>query len=645
MFNRVNAFLEAIDKKSEEMADAAAEEDIVQSLQLRQPLEHDAHTHLHHSNTSSINHNITGAGVRPSSSTAPSSFHAVEGWAGDQKNVSHNSTAAGSAAASTTGTSSALAFATSAALRASAEPPSHAGRSDHSYATHAAGPRVAPLALPTKLPSFRSSLSDTDAVARGGLRRASEQGKGGVDASGLRAADTLSKTHDSAFLLSPAPASSTARGDVLSDANGSSAAAAADTLERLQARCTKLEAESTKWQQEAATHRAQGGAAREALWKAEQDARASRAAQRDAEQALAAYKETAQRLLEEAQQEVRRAQAASRSGINSANEGDAASQQQQRQQLAEEARDVRQRFELLQAEHTALLSDVDRYQHEAAKATTELQQLQATCRRAEDRVDALQLDVHATRESLAGEVAAHADTKAALRQLLTQQQQRAPQQTTEVTTSSSETAGSEDVAQLQREVREARQRHQLLLLQASNRQTALDAAEREVADLKARYNDLVRQFDDAQVEVDAGFRGAGYASATPGFGVSGGGSSGGGNGQRPRGAGAVGGADHAGGGAAGLLSDKPSSAAPPLLLSATPDALRRNPVMVQLARRYGAVGRASVSGLAALDAAALRLGRVLIQSRWVWRVMLVGYVLLLQLWVVLMVLASLASDN
>lgn len=607
MFTRVNAFLEAIDKKTEEMADAADEKDIARAVQQQQQQQRMLHSAV--SSAASSTHRISVT-PRQSMSARGSSAGVVSGGGNAPAPPSPSSSSSSSPAA----------LSTSASLRTTAQPRQSALAAD-------AGVRgsFVPLPIPSKLPSFRPSLPDAMDASR----------------------DAQSATLSSAAAAVAATAGTLGVSDPVTAGIAAASPPAGfytdNTVERLQSRCTALEADKTRWQQEAAMHKAQCSAARDALWKAEQEARSCRTAQRDAELALASYRETAQRLLDEAQQQLRQAQAVKEEGGGAAVASNAQLSAAQREELAR-ARESHQQLQLLQAEHTALLSEVDRLQQEAAKSATELQRLQQTSRTAQAQVDELQLAVQTAQESLEGEVAAHADTKKALRNLQVQQQQQQqqhplqqPQRLSGLVSDAADPHGTSSA-----DSAEAKQRQQLLMLQLSNKQTLLDAAERQVADLTSRYNELARQFDDAQVEVAAGFRPPGsllsdYVSGCSNDETGGNKSDGS---HRPRSvasAFATSGDAHYSSG--GNLNGNSRT------MSALPESLKRIPAMVQLARQYGAPGRVVVSVLSAVDAAALRLGRVLTQPRWMWRVVVMGYVLLLQLWVVLLVLANLVNEE
>ncbi|KPA78285.1 hypothetical protein ABB37_06428 [Leptomonas pyrrhocoris] len=642
MLNRVNAFLEAIDKKTEEMADAAEESDIARAIEQQRQQQQQQQYRLHSTATSS-HHNGSSAphpivtDVRSTSSTASAGGGGVSAASASlpPRNPSATTPTGNRGAGLNSGSSSSAGAvppptpSTSASLRTSAQSQgSTTTTTTNNKATTVAagaadayaGVHLVPLSLPTKLPSFRPSLAEMDDHAeRFEVGLSSAAGDGGGNGSDEAAAH--------AYLLSADPA------------------ATSSSLARLQSRCASLDAEKARWQQEAATHKAQCSAARDSLWKAEQEARSCRTAQRDAERALAAYKETAQRLLDEAQQEVRRAHEVAAAGTaDAATSSSSCLSAAQREELAH-AHEVHQRLELLQAEHTALLSEVDRCHEETAKAAAELQRVQDTCRQSETQADELRLAVQAAHESLEGEVAAHADTKNALRALQAQreQQQQPLRQSSQGGLASDAAEADEsgeggahhaDVAQLQRELREAKQRHQLLLLQLSNKQTVLDSAEREAADVKARYNELARQFDDAQVEVAAGFRPPGLPPSEYGLVAAGGD---GGGSHRARGVVA--------GGALSAAIDEAGGAGSGRGSNSSQDALKRSPAMVRLVRHHGAAGRVAVSVLSAVDDAALRLGRTLTHSRWMSRVLLMGYIALLQLWVLLLVLANMISEE
>ncbi|KPI83898.1 hypothetical protein ABL78_7058 [Leptomonas seymouri] len=654
MFNRVNALFEAIDKKTEEMAHEAEEKDIARAAQQHEhqqqhllqrsvlssatPSPYHASNTPHHSAAEMRNSSNVGSvsGINNSSANAALALRnrsetPTIGSGGRFINIS-SSPPIGSVSAPL-GKSAQLQGVTAAV--ATLPQPSVLISAADTYAS------VCPmtLPLPAKLPSFHPSLAD-------GERELSTAADVDWNSEGA------SQSHHR-FASGPAASSTLPLPAFGQDSTGDTAAArnaSLAVLEHLQARCASLEEEKTRWQQESSTQKAQCSAARDALRKVEQEAHSSRMAQRDAERALATYKETAQRLLEEAQQEVRRVQEASAgsgSGDGTQNAAKSSSSLSGVQQGEEsQARALRQRLELLQAEHTALLSEVDRFQEEAAKAAAELQRVQSAYRQAQMQVDELQLEVQAAQESLDGAVAAHADTKAALRALQAQRERQygkggLPSSTPSKKGSGEEGANSADTTQLQSELREARQRQQLLTLQLSNKQTALDSAEREVADLKSRYNELVRQFDDAQVEVAAGFR-------LPGLPLSEYNLAGVADGHhRFR---SVAGPLSASIGENSEAAAAHSESGPQLLSkgrvgSTTNEALKRSPAMVRLTRQYGAAGRVAVSMLSAVDTTALRLGRVLTQSQWVWRVILMGYISLLQLWVVLLVLANLASEE
>jgi DNA repair exonuclease SbcCD ATPase subunit len=621
MFNRVSAFLEAIDKKTEEMADAADEEELVRAIQQQQQKQRqqlEQQQQEHHQRRWSSGPSSAASSTYHGSTSLPVPSRFATG-------VNNNNNGDDDGGAVTPSTP---------LVRASASPSLHSPAPPQSipFADSYTRAPTMPLSLPTKLPSFRSSLA------------AEEENHSARAAHGVGGPLDLTVYPLSSSSVGGASSATATAAAAVPAPSPSSSAAHNSAVERLQARCTALEADKARWQQEAATYKAQCGAARDALWTAEQEIRSCRTAQREAERALATYKETSQRLLEEAQQELRRAHTASTSTAEAAT---TASGQPLQAELAE-AREMRQRLELLQAEHTTLLAEVDRLHEDAAKAAAETQRVQGTCRQARAQVDELQLELHSAQESLEGEVAAHADTRRALRELQVQQQKPYPPQppagggTSDDTPNDDEaTASGGDVVQLQRELREAKQRQQMLMLQISNKQTLLDSAQREVAELKGRYNELARQFDDAQVEVAAGFRSPGVsASEYNGPWGDSGASVGGGHRLRP-----VGGAV----GAAGAFTDN----VPMLSASgrggsgvtiSAHDALKRNAAMVRLTRQYGVVGRGFVAVVSAMDVAAIRLGRVLSQARWVWRVILMGYIALLQIWVVLLVLANMAGD-
>ncbi|KAG5479837.1 hypothetical protein LSCM4_05845 [Leishmania orientalis] len=613
MLTRVGALLEAIDKKTEELAKAADEKDRAwaaeqQQEQLRNSSGLSSATWLQHYPTLAL-HPARGNG---------------DGGAADESCLRGLARGHGTAA---DGSSS--------AFPAEATPPS-ATASVTRLASHEANAEShAPLSLPTKRPSFRPSLPDA----------AADDGRGGP-AAGWKQHLTLSTV--ACPSIGSSPVSSQGNATTLpSAAPGNSEPAiisstAEAALVRLEGRCKALEADKIRWQQEAATHRAQCSATRDALWKAEQDARASRAAQRAAEQALTVYKETSQRLLDEAQHEVKRARDAA-AGQSPATEA-------QQQEATQDAQELHQRLELLQADHASLNAEVERYRQEAANAVAELQHVQERHRQEQMRVDALQLEVGAVRESLEGEVTAHAETRSALRRLQTQKEEvmadgSSPSLPAAATAKATGEAGpAADMAQLQSELNELKQRHQMLILQASSRQAALDAATREAEDMKERYNELAKQVNDAEVEIEAGFRastvyggsiGSSIAFPAPPSASSKRGHRGFGPGSSVlRGHSADSGAHWAQ--YAGDAATTPESSS---------DARRRNPTLARLARQYGIAGRAFVAFVCSIDSAAVHMGLILTQARWVWRVALMCYIGLLQIWVLLMIIGTLALED
>ncbi|CAG9573494.1 conserved hypothetical protein [Leishmania major strain Friedlin] len=610
MFTRVGAFLEAIDKKTEELANAVDEEDLARTAGQR----------LHSSSGVSRN---TSLQQHPQPPLCPARGH--------DSGVFHESRLGGLPRSRGNAAGS-----SSDDFQTAGTPPSVMISSAHVASDKAYAAGHVPLSLPTKLPSFRPSTQDP----------AIDGGRGGVAAGWKQhlTASTVADPFPGNDLASSqgdaAIVSSAALGGGETPIHNISIAEAA--VERLKARCKALEADKTRWQQEAATHRAQCSAARDALWKAEQDTRASRAAQRAAEQALTVYKETSQRLLDEAHHELKQARDAA-AGRSSATEP------QQQTDASHDARELHQRLELLQADHASLNAEVERYRQEAAKATAELQHMQERHRQAQMRVDMLQLEVGAARESLEGEVSAHADTRSALRRLQTQKDElvrrgSSPSLSAAVAQGTGEAGPAVDVGPLQRELNELKQRHQLLTLQASNLQAALDAAAREATDMKARYNELAKHVNDAEVEMAAGFRasaiyenGNGCSSVFPAPPTT----------SSMRG--------HRGPNADrnGLGGHSAAAGAPwahyPGAAATTPessgDARRRNPAMVRLAREYGIAGRAVVAVVSSIDSFAVQVGRVLTQARWMWRVALMCYIGLLQVWVVLMIIGTLALED
>lgn len=644
MFNRVGAFLEAIDKRTEELADAAEEEDRARADAAQQQRQHHsgssagAGPSLTSSSYLSPQPPSSGTGTGRSASTA-AEFHAV----GLVR--SHGGTPTprgGGGPLSSSGRSGSV----------SAHAGTSAGAGDaampHTLGGYA-GVHV-PLSLPTKLPSFRPGPHD-------GAEPAHETGSSGNNNGGGAAWRQRPSAGGNGLPFTSLSVPSAVPSD------GTAAAAA---VERLEARCRALEADKARFQQEAATQRAQCTAARDALWTAEQEARAGRAAQRAAEQALATYKETSQRLLDEAQREVKRVREAAAGSSASASPAAAAAAQAATAEAVHSAQELHQRLELLQADHAALSSEVERCRQEAAKAAAELHRVQEAHRHTQARADALRLDLDAARESLDGEAAAHAETHAALRQLQSQRDElllhrnqgaagSSPNRhdTSDAALASSSTAAAAtgwsdaDVAQLQEEVRELRQRYQMVALQASNRQAALDAAAREAADMKMRYNELAKHVRDAEVEVAAGFNAAAiYGAAAPSPSSMSGfpappPSSTAFAGQRAFASGS--GAGRAGPSAstttAATTSDHGAHA------GNSGEALRRHPAMVRLGRQYGLAGRALVASVCAIDGTAVQLGRLLTHARWAWRVALMGYIGLLQVWVVLMVIGTLALEE
>ncbi|CBZ26879.1 conserved hypothetical protein [Leishmania mexicana MHOM/GT/2001/U1103] len=613
MFTRVGAFLEAIDKKTEELANAADEEDLARAAEQQQQ-------RLHSS---------SGVGSTTSLHQHPQPpLHPARGHDGG---AFHESRLGGlpRSRGNVTGSSSDD-------FQTAATPPSVMISSAHLASDGAYAAGHVPLSLPTKLPSFRPSPHDsvTDGGRRGAAAGWAPRGAATTAADPFAGNSLVSSQGDAAIV------SSAALGGGEAASHSTSIAEAA--VERLEARCKALEADKMRWQQEAATHRAQCSAARDALWKAEQDTRASRAAQRAAEQALAVYKETSQRLLDEAQHELKEARdaAAGRSSET---------KPQQQTDASHDARELHQRLELLQADHASLNAEVERHRQEAAKATAELQHMQERHRQAQVRVDMLQLEVGAARESLEGEVAAHADTRSALRRLQTQKDEllrrgSSPSPSAAVAQGTGEAGAAVDVGPLQRELNELKQRHQLLTLQASNLQAALDAAAREATDMKTRYNELAKHVNDAEVEMAAGFRasamygdGNGCSSAFPapptassmrahrGFTADGNGLGG-----------------HSA--AAGTPWAQYAGTAPTTPESSG-DARRRNQAMVRLARQYGIAGRTIAAVVSSIDSFAVQVGRVLTQARWMWRVALMCYIGLLQVWVVLMIIGTLALED
>ncbi|KAG5479451.1 hypothetical protein LSCM1_04714 [Leishmania martiniquensis] len=606
MFTRVGAFLEAIDKKTEEMANAADEKDLARAAEQQQQ-------RLRNSGGLSC---AVSRQPFPQQALHPASG-SNDGGAFDEARLRGPARGHGTAVDSSSST-----------FPAPATPPSASTSSAHPAPHEFCAEGHVSLSLPTKLPSFRPSPQGV----------ATEEGGGGAAAewkrhltfstvAGPSARDSLASREGNAAIV---PSAVPGIGE--SAINNSTVEAVS---ERLEARCKVLEADKIRWQQEATTHRAQCNAARDALWKAEQDARASRAAQRAAEQALGVYKETSQRLLDEAQREMKRARDSAA--------GQSAVTEPLPQNAAHDAQELHQQLELLQVEHASLNTEVERYRQEAANAIAELQQVQERHRQEQMRVDALQLEVSAVRESLEGEVAAHAETRGALRRLQAQKDERIGSGSSPPLPAATATA-TIDVAQLQSELNELKQRHQMLLLQASNRQAALDAATREAEDLKERYNELAKQVNDAAVEIEADFRastvyGGGSGSriafpAPPSASFM--------RGHRGRSPGGSGIGGHSADSGAHWAHYAGTAATTP---EGSSDARRRNPTMVRLAHQYGIAGRALVAVVCSIDSAAVQLGRILTQARWVWRVALMCYIGLLQIWVVLMIIGTLALED
>ncbi|KAG5505764.1 hypothetical protein JKF63_05100 [Porcisia hertigi] len=597
MFTRVGAFLEAIDKKTERLANAADEEDLARAAK-------EQHIRLQFDSKVS---STTSLKPRPQPAQ-----HTPKGNGGSfldgnlQGGLAHGCrSTAGDGGSSFPSTEPPHSTMASSAHLASGEKYTV----DH-----------VPLSLPTKLPSYRPSLQDvaTDSGRKGvaaGLNRSLTSTAG----AGPSAGNVLDPSQGN-VVMALSDATRTRAGHV---ATSSTAAAA---VERLEARCKVLEAENVRWRQEAATNRAQCSAARDSLWKVEQDARAGRAAQRAAEEALIVYKETSQRLLNEAQQEVKRARDAA-AGLASA------TGPQQQTDASHEARELHQQLELLQADHALLSAEVERHRQEAAKVAAELQRAQEKNREMQVRVDDLEFELGAARESLEGEVVAHAEARSDLRRLQAQKSKAVevngnPPVSAAVTHGTGEAGPAASLAQLQSELCELKQRNQILSLQASNRQAALDAAVREAVDMKARYNELAKQMQDAEVEVAAGFRGPPTASSMCGHRVFG-----------PRGSGVSG--NSADAGAHWAHDDKVAV----ITTDNSADARRRNPAMVRLARQYGVVGRVIASVLCTVDGVAVQVGCILTHASWVWRVALMGYIGLLQIWVVLMIVGTLVLED
>ncbi|GET88372.1 hypothetical protein, conserved [Leishmania tarentolae] len=593
MFTRVGALLEAIDKKTEELANAADDEALARAAEQQQLALHPAKDH--------------------------------NGGTFQESHLGEHPGGRGKATGSSRDN-----------FPNAATPPSVMISSAHpaSHETYAAG--HVPLSLPTKLPSFRPSTQGLE--VDGGRGDAAGGGKQNRTAS--TAADPLAGNSLVSSQGDAASASSPARARGEAAINNTSAAEAA--AERLEARCRTLESDKLRWQQEAAAYRAQCSAARDALWKAEQDTRASRAAQRAAEQALAVYKGTSQRLLDEAQQELKQARDAA------AGQASATAPRPQTDNL-HDALELRQRLELLQTEHASLNAEVERYREEATKATAELQRMQEEHRQAHMRVELLQHEVGAARESLEGAVFAHAETRSALRRLQEQKDEllkseSSPSSSAAVAQGTGEAGSTTDVSLLQREFNELKQRHQLLTLQASNLQAALDAAAREAADMKAQYNELAKHVNDAEVEMEAGFRvsaiyrdGNGCSNGFPApptassmRGYRGLSTDWNGVGRHSADAGA-----HSAY-SAGTAATTPENSG---------DARRRNAAMVRLARQYGIAGRAVAETICSIDSFAIQVGRILTQAQWMWRVALMCYIGLLQVWVVLIIIGTLALED
>ncbi|KAK7194904.1 hypothetical protein NESM_000412200 [Novymonas esmeraldas] len=584
MFAGVGAFLEAMDKKTEALADAAEEQDLAHAAQQHQQQQQQ---HLQSSS-------------RVSSSASLYHLH-------HQTPVLGVTTAAAASPATATAAGGVSATPLISSSSAQLEP----------YTTG-----YAAISLPTKLPSLRTTQpgASTERSASGHAAL--------VGAKSL--ADPADVMRHASTALAPSSAAHTHHqynNNNSSSGGGAAAAAAAAVAERLEAQCRTLEAEKLRWQQETATQRAQCTAAREALWKAEQDTRASRAAQRAAEQALVAYKDTSQRLLEESQREVQRA----RDAVAGRAPTETAEQQQEQQQKETNPRlsaeELHQRLTLLQADHAVVCNEAERHRQEVAKVSAELQRVHAGQRQAQARVEALLLEVDTARESLEGEVAAHTETRVALRRLQAQDGDTAAGATSSGGASAAARAveqvtddaggAAAAVAQLAGQLKDMQQRYHKATLQCGAQQVALDAAAREAAEMKARYNELALRVNDAEVEVAAGFRAFPPPPAS--------------SLAAPR--------EHHGTRAGGSGADVEASAA---LMRGGTEPLRRHPDLVRLARQYGAAGRAAVTAICALDSAAVRVGRVLTQSRWVWRVALMGYLSLLQVWVILVLLGTFA---
>ncbi|CAJ1025122.1 hypothetical protein Q4I30_003767 [Leishmania utingensis] len=613
MFTRVGALLEAIDKKTEELANAADERDLALAAE-QQP-----------------QRLLSSSGVNSAASLQHHTQPALHFARGNDGSAFGESRLGGLAR----GSSNAVGNSGGACPTAGPNPLAMTS-STHLASHEARAVGHVPLSLPTKLPSFQPSQKDT-----------ATDGGGGGTAAGWKQHLTLptaagtfagSSVVSSQGDVANVP-STTLGGGKPAIHHGSTADA---TVEQFEERCKALQADKMRLQQEAATHRAQCSAARDALWKAEQDIRASRAAQRAAEQALTVYKETSQRLLDEAQQEVRRARDAA-AGKSSATEP------QQQTDVSHDAQELHQRLELLKTDHASLNAEVEHYRQEAAKATAELQHVQERHRQAQMSIDTLQLEVGAARESLEGEVAAHAETRSALRRLQAQKDEQirsgsSPFVSGAVAQSTGKADSAAEVAQLRSELNELKQRHQILTIQASNRQAALDAAAREAADMKVRYNELAKQVNDVEVEMAAGFRtsslygdGNGYSAVFPAPPTA---SSM--RGHRVFGLGAGGSGGHSADAGAPRAHSAGTVAT---TLESSDDARHRNPAMVRLARQYGIAGRVAVTVVCSIDSTAMQVGRFLTQAGWMWRVTLMCYIGLLQVWVILTIIGTLALEN
>lgn len=427
----------------------------------------------------------------------------------------------------------------------------------------------------------------------------------------------------------------------------------------LEVRCTKAEESAESWQRQAQLHKEGAATVRDQLQRKENEVHVLQEAQQDLLNELAEYRESSRRLVEAKDKEIDALRAMrQRGGTGTAAGGvDGAGGVS-----AEQAHELEEQLRALEAKLAGEENELERWKRECAAAKRDVSHAQDERRQLEQQVDSLFLDIRAAQESLQGEVAAHAETKASLRELQSALNDarfgRASNADGAFGASSmrggaggpssaggamDETSAGLMAAQLaasQDELANLQQRCQQLSFQLMERQTELDASTREVADWKARYDNLARRVGDEEVAAAAGYgnpatavpllhyaglpgTGAAGSAGSSGHGVGGGGGKG------------LGGATtrvqfHGKGGGSG------GSAVP-----ATE--LRRTPAMLQLTRR-GKVGRVLVEVLCRVDEVALQLGRLL-RIHATLRVCLACYLICLQVWVIVVIWMNLSFDE